>query len=678
MNLYKKYIICITIIFSAFMHSKLQAKNYYVDPSAATLSAIGSITNPWKTISQINNGSSAFLPGDSILFKRGQQLSGRLVCSVSGTATAPIVYTSYGFGDLPILTNSSSDVIVMNNKQFIVIDGFKIIDKTMDPNDHAITAKISYAIIISNSTNCTIKNCDISLVGVAINIDNGSNHLTITNNYLHNLRIVRNTIGGNDDYGANGIVVGGSSNIIQYNKFEACWAYCYDFDHDGGAIELFDHVVNDNTIIYNTAIECDGFIEVGSQDNGLAENTLIAYNKIINCGTIGVFHNNASFATTVNNTMYFNNVIIATKRLFSTDDVLFWISDNTELDVINLRNNIFWINADMKILNNASQSSKIMHKNNIYYLAGRNPGIVIDASERLITTNTLFEDMTDVNPVNWNLHLLANAPAINFGSSVGIPNDFEGFKVDATPNAGIYEQIGALLISRFKAVAQSTLINCFGSSAKVSISAIGGTAPYFGIGDFTVQAGNYKFTVVDGVGLSDTVLVKVSEPDAIIINTNNIAQDGASVNFSNLSIIASGGTPPYSFKLNDGKFQSDGTFTNLTPALYNITVQDTNKCSVSKLYPFLITGINEFPIHKNEISVFPNPSASNFNLKVQKSDFANLPLTIRVFNSTGYLVYTFQGNTNTQYILGDNFKYGMYTLVADFKNTTQTFQLFKL
>ena len=678
MNISRIYIIYLTIFFFACISSKALAINHYVDPSSTALSATGSFANPWKTISQINNGSNTFLPGDTVFFKRGQSLSGRLVCAVSGTQNAPIVYTSYGNGDLPILTNTSSDVIVMTNRQFVVIDGFKIIDKTMDLNDHAITAKISYAIVINNSVNCTIKNCDISLVGVAITIDNGSNHIYITNNYLHNLRIVRNTIGGNDDYGANGIVVGGFSNTINYNKFESCWAYCFDFDHDGGAIELFDHIVNDNTIMYNTAIECDGFIEVGSQDNGLAENTLIAYNKIINCGTIGVFHNNASFATTVNNTMYFNNVIIATKRLFSTDDVLFWMSDNTEMDVINLRNNIFWIDADMKMLNNVTFSTKLSHKNNIYYFAGHKSGIVTDPSEMLLITNNLFEDITDLNPANWDLHLLAGAPAVNFGSNVGILYDFEGQPVDTIPNVGLYEHIGSLTIARFKAAAQYTTIKCFGASANVNISAIGGTAPYTGTGEFTVVAGTYKYIVKDLVGLTDTVSVTITEPSQIVINTDNYLTVPSLNSLPNLSIVASGGTPPYLFKLNEGVFQTSGLFANISPALYNITVQDTNKCSSSKLYPFLITAINEQPALYNEIYVFPNPSASNFTLNVQRTDLIHIPLTIRVFNTAGYLVYSFQGETGIQYTLGDNFKYGIYTLVANYKNTTHAIQLFKL
>ena len=260
------------------------ATNYYVNPASTSSITNGSFSNPWKTIAQVNNATTLLNPGDSVFFRRGQTFIGNLMVWRSGTSTNPIVYTGYGTGDYPIMTNTVSDVISIYNRQYIVLDGFKIIDNTMNTTNHGITAKISYAINIENSPYCTVRNCDISLVGVAISVTNGSNYTTIANNYIHNLRIVRNTVGGDDDYGANGAVIGSSRNSITQNKFEACWAYCYDYGHDGGAIEFFGFDMSYNTIMYNTSIECDGFMEVGSNVDGTSINNTIAYNKIINNG----------------------------------------------------------------------------------------------------------------------------------------------------------------------------------------------------------------------------------------------------------------------------------------------------------------------------------------------------------------------------------------------------------
>ena len=48
------------------------ATNYYVDPSSASLTTNGTLANPWKTIAQLNTGTTLLNPGDTVFFKRGQ------------------------------------------------------------------------------------------------------------------------------------------------------------------------------------------------------------------------------------------------------------------------------------------------------------------------------------------------------------------------------------------------------------------------------------------------------------------------------------------------------------------------------------------------------------------------------------------------------------------------------
>ncbi len=150
------------------------ATNYYVDPSSSSSTANGTINFPWKTIAQVNSGTGLLNPGDSVFFKRGQIYSGRLTINRSGSSVAPIVYTNYGTGELPEFNNAVSGIINIYNKQYIVVDGIKIIDRSISETDHTVQAKISYAINIENSPYCTIKNCDISRVGVGISGTNPS------------------------------------------------------------------------------------------------------------------------------------------------------------------------------------------------------------------------------------------------------------------------------------------------------------------------------------------------------------------------------------------------------------------------------------------------------------------------------------------------------------------------
>jgi hypothetical protein len=77
---------------------------YYFSSSAGNDSNIGNETNPFQTILKLN--SLVLVPGDKILFKRGDTFTGQIIVSYSGTDGFPIIYDSYGAGDLPVLTAS--------------------------------------------------------------------------------------------------------------------------------------------------------------------------------------------------------------------------------------------------------------------------------------------------------------------------------------------------------------------------------------------------------------------------------------------------------------------------------------------------------------------------------------------------------------------------------------------
>ena len=60
-----------------------------------------------------------------------------------------------------------------------------------------------------------------------------------------------------------------------------------------------------------------------------------------------------------------------------------------------------------------------------------------------------------------------------------------------------------------------TPIVCHGDMTTVLVSAMGGSAPYTGIGTFTVAAGTYTYTITDSIGCSTTDTVVVTEPAAL-------------------------------------------------------------------------------------------------------------------------------------------------------------------
>lgn len=418
------------------------ARKFYVDPSSIATTSNGAYASPFKSIAQVN--AITLYAGDTVFFKSGKTFSGALNIKYSGTATSPIVYTNYGTGLLPVFNNAFSNIVNFNSVKYVVLNGIKITDYTMSPTDRSIAANVKYAINLNNSTYCTISNMDISLVGVGIAVGNGSNYNRITQNNISNLRMVRNTpktVNSNDDYGANPMVIQSSYNTIDYNYFKDCWALSYDYGYDGGAVELYGTNISHNRIFYNTAIDCNGFVEVGSATNGTSNGNIVAYNKVINCGSAGTFQTSGTFAVKISGFQYYNNNFIETVKQFAKPTNLFYSSLKTPPSgMLILRNNIFWlssgVNAYPTYLNNAA----VIHSDNIYRMAYGTVGINLTGSELYSKTLNLFSSIAG-SPLAWNYTLLYGSPAVNFGvnTNAGLTKDFNNKPIVGNPDAGILE-----------------------------------------------------------------------------------------------------------------------------------------------------------------------------------------------------------------------------------------------
>jgi len=676
-------IVLMTIALSGLSNTALFATNYYVDASSTATTANGTLAFPWKTIAQVNSGTTLLNPGDSVLFKRGQSFSGRLTISRSGSATAPIVYSNYGTGNLPEFNNAITDIINITNKQYVVIDGIKIIDNSISTTDHTVQAKISYAINLENSPNCSIKNCDISLVGVGIAVLAGSDNTTITGNYMHNMRMVRNTptsVNPDDDYGANPMVIGSSNNNISNNRFEECWALSYDYGYDGGAVELFGGTMNNNKIMNNTAINCNGFMEIGSSSNGTAQNNIVAYNKIINCGIIGVYQNGSTFSVTVNNLQYYNNTVVETIKQYSQPGVMFWMAGIGSAGMVVVKNNIFWLSSGTNFASSKFNSGQMVHSNNIFRMATGSLGITLNSSELLSTSASLFTSVAGA-PADWNLALTSTSAAINFGTPVGLAKDFVGNAISGNPDAGMLEYTtgsdATVTVLPLDALATAGSINCNGGTTTVVVSATGGTSPYNGIGSFTVAAGSYKYFVTDAKGLKDSVIIAVAEPTAIAasLTSGAITSTGGS---TSITVSASGGSSPYNYNINNGSYQTSNVFSGVLAGTYTVNTKDSKGCIIGKSItvasyqePVVTTSV------KFTASVYPNPTTNFFKVSIYRYH-SSYPVYINVFNTGGNLVYSVKGDAYTTYSFGNSFISGTYYVKVTIGGTTKSFTVVKL
>lgn len=97
----------LTILFF-FICLHASARNFYFSTiagnDARTSTQAQSPATPWQTLSKLNSFFSSLLPGDSVLFNRGETFYGYIIVNKSGTIGLPIVIGAYGTGAKPVIT----------------------------------------------------------------------------------------------------------------------------------------------------------------------------------------------------------------------------------------------------------------------------------------------------------------------------------------------------------------------------------------------------------------------------------------------------------------------------------------------------------------------------------------------------------------------------------------------
>jgi hypothetical protein len=435
-------------------------KIYYV-------SAIGSDTNnglseftPWRTVSGVNNNMSKFMPGDSILFRRGDTFSNTILSvSRSGSPGKPITFGAFGTGAKPIFTftysGTSNNIANITSRTYLNFENWNITDLSQ-PGVSGQT-NVARGFALNNSSFINIKSCDFSYVGIGLNAV--ANNCSMTNCYFTQGRMIRNTprpINPDDDFGGNPVVIAGSNNIITGNTFTECWAQSFDYGRDGGAIEFFgvssSRSVNNNIIAYNTFYHTNGFAEFGAEKalsgDSTAYNNKIYYNKIINCGGMYAHWTNPPvgnrFDIKLSGTEFYNNVLVINENDWVGTPIFDTATNYPWPNVMILKNNLFYVSGVTSdtVFDSTLQGVSLQKTNNIYVLA---PSITfsvgntipVDPSELRTTTN-VWRSVTGTAD-KWDYRLLSGSSAVNFGVDVGIPFDFSGNTVSNPPDAGILE-----------------------------------------------------------------------------------------------------------------------------------------------------------------------------------------------------------------------------------------------
>jgi hypothetical protein len=202
--------------FSWTVTSASVGASYYLDCSAPA-AGNGTQASPWNSVA--GPSSFTFAPGDRLLVKRGTTCAGELHPRGNGTASAPILLSSYGTGALPVIAGGgvTESAVLLKNQSYWIIENIEV------TNDAAVESRRSGLLIIADNGSTlyglTIRGVTVHDVmgvsdrpsdansfymsqGIGVHVPvNGSkiSGLTIADNYVHDVHA-----SGMGVYGADG------------------------------------------------------------------------------------------------------------------------------------------------------------------------------------------------------------------------------------------------------------------------------------------------------------------------------------------------------------------------------------------------------------------------------------------------------------------------------------------
>ncbi len=237
---------------------------------------------------------------------------------------------------------------------------------------------------------------------------------------------------------------------------------------------------------------------------------------------------------------------------------------------------------------------------------------------------------------------------------------------------------GAAITVGISKVNTSTCVN----DGSIQVNSIGGVAPYsYSINGGLYQvsnsfsglaAGNYIISVKDFKGCLGSANVNIAF-NPIIVSTSSTNASSCLINNGSIQLFRTGGVGPYMYSLNGNTYQNSNIFTSLPAGIYTGYVKDSKSCvgiintvlGPTCLLPLLASNMkiktSESYCKVNKIHVFPNPSVTSFNLVLEGFNSKEKVIII-ITDFLGRLVYQSESTGKSYYVLGKNFKAGMYNV----------------
>jgi hypothetical protein len=392
------------IFLRLLQESPVSGRQFYLDSIDGSDSSPGTAPDqPWRSLARLD--TLQLEGGDAVYFKRGSVWAGGLRINDSGESGRPILFSAYGTGEPPTFTNPAGHAITVGGS-WTVLEHVR----ARDAHEGGIYLPVG-------AKSNVIRHNEATLVGLGVFVRGEGN--VITDNYIHDLKMVVNGGGADDDYGAVGVWLAGSNNEVAYNSLVGCRAPSLDYGVDGGAVELYG-TVNGTQVHHNFAVNCEGFLEVGG---GQAFDTRVTYNVVVD--SIRALHFNLGdirYASQVERFRFENNTVVQRSGGYRPID---FVRGSLAGDQLALRNNVF---SGFRIL---APTTAFLHQHNLY--SHLDPGALTLGTGEFVASPVFAGD--------GDFRLAAGSPAIDHGVPLGQTIDFDRHPVPVgfAPDIGAYE-----------------------------------------------------------------------------------------------------------------------------------------------------------------------------------------------------------------------------------------------
>ena len=319
--------------------------SYFVDCEEGSDAAAGtSPAGAWRSLAPVSSLAPA--PGAAVHLRRGCRWEGRLRVRAGGTPEEPVLYTTYGEGAAPVVANPGGGAgkpALDVRAAHVIIDGLAVAD-VPGPGIW----------IRPGADHVVVRDVEVSDAGIGVRSDASASR--ITRAYVHDLHMVVNTPGGDDDFGASCFWFTSGPVELSHSLGQRCRAPSHDYGYDGGFVEAWQDA-HDLSIHHNRAEGTRGFLEAGSL-GGAVRDVTMAFNVLWETDGALCLHDAGRFATQLSGISLDNTTYASTWSERPVFDCM-RRADGSSLVV---RNSIF---ATRERIGLAEAS---VHRHNLYYL----------------------------------------------------------------------------------------------------------------------------------------------------------------------------------------------------------------------------------------------------------------------------------------------------------------------